>query len=304
MNLYHLELFWAVAEEGSVTRGAERLAVSQPSVSRAIADLENVVGERLLDRGPKGVVPTEAGRVLLGYAQRIFALEREAGEALADLRGLETGRLSIGASTTIGDYLLPPAISRFLSYYPGIDLTVEVANTEVIQDGVLHGRYEVGFTEGEVDAGRFEVRVLTDDDLVVFAAPQHALTMKAQVTVEELSPYGFVMREAGSGTRTIVEHSFERAGVPLRIACSLGSTTAIKRAVASGLGLGVASSLSLASEFARGELIQIRTPLKLTRQLHKVRLSWRRESAALRRFCQFLDDYIAMSRFDDPLNVP
>jgi len=284
MNLHQLELFLAVGEEGSVTRGAERAAVSQPAVSRAIADLEASLGERLFDRGPKGVAPTEAGRVLLDYAKRIFALKREAGEALSDLRGLESGRLSIGASTTIGDYLLPPAIARFLARYPSIDLSVEIGNTDAIQAGVLEGRYDVGFTEGQIDPGRFAVDVLRTDELVVFSAPNHPLARAETVGLIDVAEYPFVMREEGSGTRRIVEDRFREAGIQPRVACALGSTNAIKRAVATGLGLGIVSALAVATEVERGEAIIIRTPLSLTRQLHTIRLAWRRESAALRAF--------------------
>ena len=294
MNLHQLELFLAVAEAGSVTRGAERVAVGQPAVSRAVADLEAAVGERLFDRGPKGVTPTAAGTVLLDYARRIFALEREATEALSDLRGLEAGRLAIGASTTVGEHLLPGVVAAFGLRHPGVELSMEVANTEAVQAGVLEGRYDVGFTEGRIDEGRddaarFAVGALTQDELLVFAAPAHPLAARGEATLAELAPHAFVVREAGSGTRRVVEDAMRAAGFAPRVAASLGSTTAVKAGVAAGLGLGVASSLALAGELARGELVAIRTPLTLGRTLHVVRLGWRRESAALRRFMRLLN---------------
>ncbi len=288
MNLHQLELFLAVAEAGSVTRGAERVAVGQPAVSRAVADLEAAVGERLFDRGPKGVALTAAGTVLLDYARRIFALEAEATEALSDLRGLEAGRLAIGASTTVGEHLLPPFVAAFGLRHPGVELTMEVANTEAVQAGVLEGRYDVGFTEGRVDVSRFATTALTRDEMLVFAAPSHPLAAAGEATLEGLAPHPFVVREAGSGTRRVVEDAMRAAGFAPRLAASLGSTTAVKGAVAAGLGLGVASSLALAGELARGELVSIRTPLTLGRTLHVVRLGWRRESAALRRFMRAL----------------
>jgi DNA-binding transcriptional LysR family regulator len=288
MNLYHLELFLAVGEEGSVTRGAERVGVSQPSVSRAVADLEQALGERLFDRGPKGVVLTEAGRVLIDYARRIFTLEQEAGEALTDLRGLESGTLSIGASTTIGDHLLPPVIAAFVASFPALRFAMEVANTEVIQAGVAGGRYDVGFTEGRVDASQFDVAVVAEDELVVFCAPSHPVARNTQTSIIEISQYPFVMRELGSGTRMLVESSFQGAGVVPLVACELGSTNAIKQAVIHDLGLGFASSLAIAGEVARGDLVIVKTPLTFNRQLHMIRLAWRGESAALRQFLRFL----------------
>jgi DNA-binding transcriptional LysR family regulator len=294
MNLYQLQHFLYVAEEGSVTRGAERAAVSQPAVSRAIADLEDSLGERLFDRGPRGVTTTEAGRLLLDYAKRIFGLEREAEEALRDLRGLEAGRVAIGASTTIGDYLLPSAIATFVRAHPKVQITMEVGNTEAIQVGVLGGRYDVGLTEGDVDAGQFKVERLGEDALAVFASPSHALSHAGSASLEELSPYGFVMREEGSGTRSIVEANFAKVDFQAKIVCSLGSTTAIKRAVSEGIGLGIASVLTISEEIVRGELVVIETPLRISRAFHIVRLGWRRESAASRRFMQDLSARIAI----------
>ena len=295
MNLYHLELFLAVGEEGSVTRGAERVGVSQPSVSRAIADLEHSLGERLFDRGPKGVALTEAGHVLINYAKRIFALELEANEALADLRGLESGTLSVGASTTIGDHLLPLVISNYITAYPSVRLSMEVANTEAIQAGVFSGRYDIGFTEGKVDPDQFEVGIVAEDELVVFCAQNHPLTGKRGVSLDDIASYPFVMREEGSGTRLWVESRFREAGMKHRVACELGSTNAIKRAVTQGLGLGFASSLALSSEVVRGELVIVQTPLNYRRQLHKVRLAWRRESAALTQFLVQLNRHMKES---------
>lgn len=282
MNIGQLGLFLAVVEEGSVTRGAERAAISQPAVSRAIADLERSLGTRLLDRGPKGVAPTEAGRLLAEYARRIFGLEREAEEALADLRGLRTGRLAVGASTTIGDTLLPPVLARLLAEHPGLELSMEVANTEAIQEGVASGRYDVGFTEGEADASRFEVRAFARDELIVVGRAG----LSPELSLEDAP---FVMREIGSGTRTVVERALRERGIVPRVVASLGSTAAIKRAVAEGMGLAVVSALALESELAAGVLVRVAPIFSIPRPLHRVRLAWRRESPALRALMRLLE---------------
>ncbi len=282
MNIGQLGLFLAVVEEGSVTRGAERAAVSQPAVSRAVADLERALGTRLLDRGPKGVTPTEAGRVLAEYAVQIFGLEREAEEAMADLRGLRTGRLTLGASTTVGDYLFPPVLARLLAEHPGLDLSMEVANTEAIQEGVAAGRYDVGFTEGAADATRFEVRRFAQDELVVVGPPGTAPDLP-------LDGAPFILREAGSGTRAVVEAALAEAGVTPRVLAALGSTAAIKGAVAEGMGLAVVSTLALRSELANGALARVAPQFSIVRPLHRVRLAWRRESPALRALMRLLN---------------
>ncbi|MBI1333362.1 MAG: LysR family transcriptional regulator [Armatimonadetes bacterium] len=287
MNLSQLHQFFLVVEEGSVTRGAQRAAVSQPAISRAIADLEHALGTRLLDRYPKGVRPTEAGRLLADYGRRIFQLEREAIAALNDLQGLDAGSIQIGASTTIGDYLLPKAVSSFLTQYPKVKISLEVSNTEMIQQGVLDGRYDIGFTEGRVDSDKFETSVLAEDQLSVIAPPEHPLANRA-VSLSDLAQYGFIMREHGSGTRRIVEEGFDRLGFNPTISCVMGSTKAVTHAVATGLGLGVVSTLALESEFREKAVIELQTPFRFTRQLHIVRLAGSSQSAAVRRFMEVL----------------
>lgn len=287
LNLNQVALFHAVVRERSVTRGAERMAVSQPAVSRAVAELEASLGTRLLDRGPKGVTPTEAGRVLAEYAERIFTLEREAAEALSDLRGLRTGKLSIGASTTVGDHLLPGAIAAFLREHPEIAVSMEVANTEAVQAGVEAGRYDVGFTEGEADPARFDVRVFHEDELVAVCAPRHAAA-QAPISISELGRHGFVMREAGSGTRRVVERALADVGIEPAVAASLGSSAAIQGAVAAGLGIGVISLLAVQDALDAGRLVRVPVDFVVRRPLHRIRLPWRRESAALRAFLRHL----------------
>ena len=293
MNLNQLQHFLLVAEEGSITRGAERAVVSQPAVSRAVAELEASLGVRLLDRGPHGCTPTDAGQVLLHYARRIFALEREASEALLELQGLEAGSIAIGASTTIGDYVLPSAIVAFLTAHPKIQISMEVANTKSVHQGVLEGTYDIGFTEGDVDTSIFEVKLLAEDELVIFASPRHSLAKVGFASLDQLSECEFVMRERGSGSRHVIESRFLEVGFLPTVVCSLGSTTAIKLAVRGGLGLGVVSRTAIVNELARGELVTIDTSLKLVRQLHTVRLGWRRESSASKQFVQDLRDQIS-----------
>src|ERR1035441_930183 len=140
MNRNHLALFHAVAEAGSVTRAAERLHVSQPAVSKQILELEDVLGVCLLERLPRGVRLTDAGRLLADYARRQNVVEREAERAIEEFRGLKRGRLAVGASTTIAAYLLPPVFGQFHQRCPNIELRLEIANTRDIQRNLMDGR--------------------------------------------------------------------------------------------------------------------------------------------------------------------
>ncbi|MES2462682.1 MAG: LysR family transcriptional regulator, partial [Armatimonadota bacterium] len=164
MNLNHLNLFYAVAEEGSVSKGAERLHISQPAVSKQLAEFERALGTPLFDRLPKGVRLTEAGRLLHDAARRLFAVEAAAERELRELRGLERGRLAIGASTSIGAYLLPPALAAFHRAHPNVTIHMEVGNTETIQKGLEDGRIDLGFTEGFIHSDALSATVFHEDE--------------------------------------------------------------------------------------------------------------------------------------------
>src|SRR5579884_2162586 len=137
MNLHHLSIFKTVCEEGGISRGAKRLLISQPAVSKQLQQLERAIGTQLIDRAPGGLRLTQAGELLLEYARRIFSVENEAERALSQLRGLRRGRLAVGASMTIGVYLLPELLAAFRRKHPSIELHCEIGNTKYIQDLLL-----------------------------------------------------------------------------------------------------------------------------------------------------------------------
>src|SRR5690606_5723447 len=132
MNLHHLKVFLAVAEAGSISSGAESLHISQPAVTREIRELEASLGLPLFDRHPRGVKPTEGGRRLLQFAERIFALEQAAERDLRDLAGLGHGELILGASATLGAYWLPPLLNRFRERHPGVFVGLQMSNTREV----------------------------------------------------------------------------------------------------------------------------------------------------------------------------
>ena len=132
MTLNHLAVFHAVAQTGNMTLGAERLDISQPAVSKQVQELERALGVHLFDRIGRRVRLSQAGEVLADYARRLFALAQEAGQAMADLRAVAGGKLVIGASTTIGTYLLPGVVAEFWRRHPGVELLVEIENTEQV----------------------------------------------------------------------------------------------------------------------------------------------------------------------------
>jgi DNA-binding transcriptional LysR family regulator len=225
----------AVAEQASVSKAADQLMVSQPAVSKQLRELERELGTPLFDRLPRGVRPTEAGVILADYAKRIFALAAEAEQRLAELRGLERGELRIGSSTTIAVYLLPPVFVAFRKAYPGVKLTVDIANTHDIQDRMAEGKIDVALTEGDADEADFEVSPFMTDELICIAAPDHPLASKKGVSAEVLCREPFIVREAGSGTRAIVEHALVARGLsvtPVMAGTAKSRKTGRNRAIA------------------------------------------------------------------------
>jgi DNA-binding transcriptional LysR family regulator len=281
MNLNQLAVFHAVAEEGSISRGAARLFVSQPAVSKQVRELETSLGVTLFDRLPRGLRLTEAGRLLAGHARRLFAVEAEAERAIAETKGLSRGRLVVGASLTIGVYLLPEILGAFRKRHPQIGLELEIANTRAIQQQLLENAFDVAFTEGLVEDPQLEAEVFRHDELVAVACPDHPLLSHRRVTAERFCQEPFLMREKGSGTRAVLERALAARGLSVQSAMSLGSTEAIKRAIAAGLGVGMVSHLAVREELASGKLVRITlTDLSVSRPLHMLRLRGRSESIA------------------------
>lgn len=246
----------------------------------------------LFDRLPKGMRLTAAGEALLVYAQRIFSTESEAERILAELRDLHAGRLAIGASMTIGNYLLPPILARFQQLHPGVDIRLDIANTDTIQQRLRSNSLDLGFTEGFVDDPELEARIFAVDDLVVIAPPGHRFIDRTDLTTEELCREPCILREPGSGTRAVIERELEHRGIQPMARMSLGSPEAIKQAVAAGAGISLVSRLSVAMELRAGTLSLIPlTDLQLERPLHQVSLLNKHPSRAVERFMALLADW-------------
>ncbi len=291
MNYNHLMIFLAVAEEGGISRGAERLYISQPAVSKQLGLLEASLGLTLLERTPKGTILTEAGRVLAGYARRLSGLEEEAAAAMAELRGVERGTLTLGASLTVGAYLLPPLLAEYARRYPHIVLSLQIANTETIQARLREGALDLALTEGLADDPELTAEVFAHDELVAVAPPGHPLLAEASVTAARFAREPLILREPGSGTRAVVEQAFRERGLMLTPRLSLGSTEAIKGAVAAGAGLAMVSRLAVNLELETGRLALLPlSDLTLRRPLHRLTRRTVSPPRALSAFLALLPD--------------
>ncbi len=296
MNIHQLAVFHAVAENSSVTRAAEKLFISQPAVSKQLRELERSLGMALFHRLSTGVRLTEAGELLLGYSRQIFALETEAEAALHELHNLERGRLRVGASTTIGTYVLPPICARFGRQYPGIDLWLDIANSAAIIERLRRQEIDLALVEGSsipLENEEFIADIFLEDHLVPIASPFHPLSCLRDLNFEKLAEQPLLLREAGSGTREVLEAEFARRGAKPILKMTLGNSEAIKRAVSAGVGLSWMSKLAIENEVENGSLkILGDDSLHIARTLHRLRVPGRYESRAAREFQRLLRRWV------------
>ncbi len=288
LDLNKLRVFAAVAEHEHFSRAAAALTISQPALSAQVRDLERYYGTPLFERAGRGVRLTDAGRLVQSYARRVLALTGELDDTMADLRGLRSGRLRVGASTTIGDYLLPAVLGAFRRHYPGVGIVVEIANTRQIADRVRHGELHLGLIGEPLDDADLDVEPYRDDDLVLVVPPGHALA-GATVAARVLSAEVLIARERGSATRDVTAQALARAGVRMEIGLELGSTEAVKGAVAAGLGIAFVSACAVDHDVSAGRLAHARVDgLDMRRQFQIARQRGRRLTQAERAFMSLL----------------
>lgn len=259
MDLYHLQTFARVAQMTSFTRAAEELSLSQSAVSRHIEALEREFGVELFTRKGRGAVLTEGGRRLLEYAERILRLTQDATRALAELRDLESGRLTVGASTTAGHYLLGSVVAAYQDRYPGIELQLSVRDSQSIIRLVEDGLVDLAVLPGFAATPGIVTEPLVADALCLITAPAHPLARSASVRPADLQGVKLFIRESGSHTRMLVAEALQRWGIDCRLR-ELGSTEAIKQAVGMGHGLAFCSRYAVASELRHGALVALTGP--------------------------------------------
>jgi DNA-binding transcriptional LysR family regulator len=237
MTLEQLRIFIAVAEKQHVTQAAGELNLTQSATSAAIAALETRYDVKLFDRIGRGIVLTQTGRDFLIEARAVLARARAATQVLSDLAGLKRGSLTIAASQTVASYWLPGRIQTFHAAYPGIDLHVTIANTEQVARAVLQGSADLGFVEGEVDDALLAAKRIDGDALVMVVGATHPWVGRKKIAPKDFLTTAWVLRERGSGTRSMFEAALRQSGLKLsdlRIALELPSNEAVRTAVESG----------------------------------------------------------------------
>lgn len=291
MNLQNLRVFLKVAELEHVTHAAEELGLSQPAVTKTIQSLEQEAGLELVERQGRRIVLTHAGRVLHGYARRIFAIEREMEMALNALRDVEGGEVTIAANTTTGVYMLPPIVAQFRQQYPRVSLNISILNSQEIVDETLNWHLDIGLVEGDplhLPAG-LHVDVFSHDELILVVSPEHPWHKLDAVEPAMLSNEALLVREQGSGIREVLEQALLEHGVKVRPLLTLPDSEAIKQMVMSGVGAAIVSQLSVRREIANGDLIRLSIEgIDLRPQLSIIQREDKQLSRAAQAFYAFL----------------
>lgn len=299
MDLKLLEIFCCVCEEGSFSRAAERLGLSQPTVSEHIKTLENYFGTSLFDRLGRRIHPTGAGEMLYSRGRTIIDLKQSVVEAMHHYLDRLEGELRIGASNIPGEYLLPRVIGRFHESYPRIRVQVMIGDSEQIVDGVTDGRYEIGFVGARPDQPGLELKPFASDRLVLAVPASAPWDGNETVSVTELAGMPLLVREAGSGTREELERWLHGRGYALagfNVVAELGSTAAIKEAIKAGAGASIISDLAIAGEVAAGAIrvVRVKEMGTMERKFYRV-VDPRRAASPAREI--FLE---ALASFEEP----
>ena len=256
MTLEQLRIFVAVAEREHMTAAARALNVTQSAASAAIAALETRHGVHLFDRVGRGISLTDTGRMFLEEARGVLARAHAAEQALDDLGGLQRGSLHLVASQTTAAYWLPPILAAFRARYPLVAIDLTIGNTEQAAVRVRDGEAELGIVEGAVDDPLLGLWPIAEDRLVLVQAMPPAGVVDAAT----LRAARWVMREAGSGTRSVLDESLLRLGVDpalLDVALVLPSNESVRTAVEHGAGIAALSALVVAPALASGALFAL-----------------------------------------------
>jgi len=257
MEDHKLKVFCTVAETKSFSKTSQIIHLTQPAVSLQIQALEEQYETKLFDRSSSSINLTSAGEVLYSYSKNILAQYAELEKEIGKITGLIKGSITIGASTTIGNYILPSIVFNFKKAHPKIKMSILIRNTNRVLDLLTSGVVDFGLVEGETTRSKIKVETLLTDELVFIVPAVHPLAKKKSISILELMKEPFIIREEGSGTRHIIEKYLASHGIKisdLHIVLVLGGTESIKDAVERGMGISIVSRWAARKEVQFGTL--------------------------------------------------
>jgi DNA-binding transcriptional LysR family regulator len=286
---FRLRVFQSVARHLSFTKAAQELFITQPAITKHIRELERSYGQRLFERRGNRVSLTEAGRLLLTHADAVEVLHQQLTDQLHGLHAEAAGRLRLGASTTLAQYVLPPILPGFQARYPNIELTLYNGNSEQIAESLLYGHIDLGFVEGQVKNRDLHYEPLLDDELVAVRRATPAGPPTVPLPLAQAMKHPLVLRERGSGTLEVLEFALRAQKIKLadlQVALYLDNTEAIKsylEAAANCLGFVSKQALKKDIEAGRLEIVPVQN-LSLQRQFEAVWLQGQPLAVPARRF--------------------
>ncbi|MES9940694.1 MAG: selenium metabolism-associated LysR family transcriptional regulator [Candidatus Thiodiazotropha sp. 6PLUC2] len=288
-----LQVFHTVARLLSFTKAAETLHMTQPAVTFQVRQLEEYFNTRLFDRTHNRISLTEAGDRVFGYADRIFDLYADMENSVREMTGEIRGALTIGASTTIAEYMLPSLLGDFGTRYPEVTIHLRVSNSEGIVSMVENNNIDLGVVEAPVGNKNLVVEVCRKDQLVAIVPPNHDLSNLESVKIEQLLEYPFICREEGSGTREVINEYLENhsSDSTLNIYMELGSPEAVKGAVEAGMGVSVVSRATIQKELKLDTLRAINLVPALERPFSFVHQKQKFRLRAMEELLEFARDY-------------
>jgi len=254
---HKLRVFCTVAETRSFSKASDIIHLTQPAVSLQIQALEETYETKLFDRSSSTVPLTPAGEILYNYAKEILTLYAQADKDIGEITGLVKGSISLGASTTIGNYVLPSVISDFKEKNPKIKIHLLVGNTKRVVELLNAGNLDLGMVEGEVTKFKIISERLLADELTLIVPSHHPWARKKDISMLDCIKEPFIFREEGSGTRQVIEKHLSKRGITpqnMNITTILGSTEAIKESVENGTGISIVSKWAVRREARYGTI--------------------------------------------------
>lgn len=289
-----MRVFITVADKKNFSKAAKALSLTQPAVSFQIQTLEQYYQTMLFDRVNRHVKLTSAGELLLDYAVHMNNLQAELERNMQQLTGHVKGELLVGASTTIGEYILPYVVGSFKQDYPDVNVTIQIMNTKDVAAAVDSRAFDLGIIEGPIPSSdTIELHPFLEDELVLAIPASHPLAAKGTITLEDLKNLPYITREPGSGSRLIFEQALIDADFDiedLNIVMELGSTTAIKSAIMGGLGISTISKWAIQDLLKTGKVVALNIEgLTLKRTFRIIINKEKFQSEAAGKFYDFLD---------------
>lgn len=289
MNLNQLRIFHAAARLKSFTRTAEKLYLTQPGISKHIRQIEDYYGVKLFDRIGKKVILTQAGETLFETTKAVFEQIDEAKLKIDDLRGLRGGKLVIGASVTVGVYLLPQVLSQFILKYPDILLSTDISLSREVEEKVLNNRNDIGIVGHDIKDDRLATNRLMTDELLVIVPCHHTWSTRKNIQLDDLLHQTFIVAREGSGTRKTVEDLLNAKGIVLKSKMEFGNTEGVKKAVEAGLGISIVSKHVITREVSQNLLCAIPlSGINTKREFNIIYLKEKYLSDLLKAFLGFL----------------